>query len=154
LARKKSTNLTEAEQRPMEVLWTRGFGTVSEVAEALPKKPALAYNTILTTLRILEDKGYLLHTKHFRWIAGIESTRERKTERRRAATHPPHVEGAGINQPNMRTTERQIVFEAFHRAGSGIVGRQDFEADKRRNFDDIVVRLFDKKPAEIGDRDA
>ena len=33
------------------------------VAEALPKQPGLAYNTVLTTMRILEDKGYVRHTK-------------------------------------------------------------------------------------------
>jgi len=63
LARKKSLNLTEAEQRLMEVLWEKGSATVAEVAEALPKKLDLAYNTVLTTLRILEEKGYVRHTK-------------------------------------------------------------------------------------------
>jgi predicted transcriptional regulator len=61
--RKKSLNLTEAEQRLMEVLWTQGSATVTRVAEALPKTLKLAYNTVLTTLRILEEKGYVRHTK-------------------------------------------------------------------------------------------
>jgi predicted transcriptional regulator len=63
LARKKSPNLTEAELRLMDVVWEKGSATVAEVAEALPKRLGLAYNTVLTTLRILEDKGYLRHTK-------------------------------------------------------------------------------------------
>ena len=63
MARKKSQNLTEAELRLMDVLWDKGTATVSEVAEALPQNLGLAYNTVLTTLRILEDKGYLRHTK-------------------------------------------------------------------------------------------
>jgi len=63
LARKKSPNLTEAELRLMDVLWDKGPATVGEVAEALPKDLDLAYNTVLTTLRILEEKGYLEHTK-------------------------------------------------------------------------------------------
>ncbi len=46
----------------MEVLWEKGSATVAEVAEALPKKLGLAYNTVLTTLRILENKGYVRHT--------------------------------------------------------------------------------------------
>jgi predicted transcriptional regulator len=33
------------------------------VLEALPADPPLAYNTVLTTLRILEEKGYLKHKK-------------------------------------------------------------------------------------------
>jgi len=47
----------------MDVLWKKSPATVSEVAEALPKQLGLAYNTVLTTMRILEDKGYVRHTK-------------------------------------------------------------------------------------------
>src|SRR5436305_11489483 len=47
----------------MDVLWDRGAATVPEVDEALPNELSLAYNTVLTTLRILEDKGYLTHSK-------------------------------------------------------------------------------------------
>ena len=63
MARKRSPNLTEAELRLMDVLWDRGAATVAEVADALPKGLDLAYNTVLTTLRILEEKGYVAHTK-------------------------------------------------------------------------------------------
>ena len=63
MARRKSPNLTEAELRLMDVIWDRGSATVSEVAEALPKDLGLAYNTVLTTMRILEEKGYVRHTK-------------------------------------------------------------------------------------------
>jgi predicted transcriptional regulator len=62
LARKKSPNLTESELRLMEVIWQKGSATVAEVADGLPKSLGLAYNTVLTTLRILERKGYLRHT--------------------------------------------------------------------------------------------
>src|SRR5450755_2775026 len=47
----------------MDVIWEKGEATVAEVNEALPKALGLAYNTVLTTLRILEEKGYLSHTK-------------------------------------------------------------------------------------------
>lgn len=47
----------------MQVVWKKGSATVSDVAEALPKALGLAYNTVLTTMRILEDKGYVRHTK-------------------------------------------------------------------------------------------
>ena len=63
MARKKSLNLTEGELRLMDVIWEKGSATVAEVADALPKELGLAYNTVLTTLRILEEKGYLTHTK-------------------------------------------------------------------------------------------
>ncbi|MBV9440667.1 MAG: BlaI/MecI/CopY family transcriptional regulator, partial [Candidatus Eremiobacteraeota bacterium] len=51
---------TEAEYRLMAVLWERGESTVADVVEAIVDPP-LAYNTVLTTLRILEQKGYLRH---------------------------------------------------------------------------------------------
>jgi len=63
LARKKSPNLTEAELKLMHIVWEKDSATVSAVADALRGKPELAYNTVLTTLRILEHKGYLRHTK-------------------------------------------------------------------------------------------
>jgi predicted transcriptional regulator len=66
MARKTSPTLTEAELRLMNVLWTQGPSTVGDVVEALPDDVDLAYSTVLTTLRILEDKGYLRHAKEGR----------------------------------------------------------------------------------------
>jgi BlaI family transcriptional regulator, penicillinase repressor len=60
---RKSPTLTEAELRLMEVLWLRGPATVHQLLTLLPQKPALAYNSVLTTIRILEKKGYVQHIK-------------------------------------------------------------------------------------------
>ena len=60
---KQSPTLTEAELRIMNVLWPLGSGTVQQVLESLPGKPELAYNSVLTTIRILEKKGYIKHVK-------------------------------------------------------------------------------------------
>ena len=65
MARKKSPTLTEAELRLMEVLWDKRHATVAEVTEALPPPP-IAYNTVLTTMRILEQKGYVSHKEEGR----------------------------------------------------------------------------------------
>jgi predicted transcriptional regulator len=53
---KKPKSLTKAELRVMNVLWQLGRGTVAQVTAALPPPPA-AYTTVLTILRILEQKG-------------------------------------------------------------------------------------------------
>src|SRR5215470_18527679 len=58
-----STTLTEAELRLMNVLWQRGPATVHQLLQALPRNPVLAYNSVLTTVRILEKKGYVKHAK-------------------------------------------------------------------------------------------
>ncbi len=60
MARRRSATLTEAELRLMEVLWQRGRATVAEVTAVLPPPP-IAYNSVLTTMRILERKGYVAH---------------------------------------------------------------------------------------------
>ncbi len=46
----------------MDVLWLRGSGTVQQVLDSI-SPPALAYNSVLTTIRVLEKKGYLKHLK-------------------------------------------------------------------------------------------
>src|SRR5207248_4903423 len=47
----------------MNVLWPQGSGTVQQVLEALQDKTELAYNSVLTTVRVLEKKGYVRHVK-------------------------------------------------------------------------------------------
>jgi predicted transcriptional regulator len=63
LARPQSPTLTDAELRIMNVLWDKGACTVQHVLDSLATKPALAYNSVLTTIRILEKKGYVRHIK-------------------------------------------------------------------------------------------
>jgi predicted transcriptional regulator len=86
LARKKSPNLTEAELRLMNVIWKKRCVTVAKVAEALPNDPPLAYSTVLTTMRILEAKGYIRHTKQSRAFV-YEPVVERAQASTKAARH-------------------------------------------------------------------
>jgi len=60
---RQSETLTEAELRIMHVLWGKGSGTVQQVLDSIKEKPLLAYNSVLTTIRVLERKGYLKHLK-------------------------------------------------------------------------------------------
>jgi BlaI family transcriptional regulator, penicillinase repressor len=55
--------LTDAELRIMNVLWLKGSGTVQSILDSLPETQPLAYNSVLTTIRILERKGYVEHVK-------------------------------------------------------------------------------------------
>lgn len=62
--------LTDRETDIMNVVWDLGSATAGEVREAL--KDSLAYNTVLTMLRILEEKGHLRHEEQgraFRYYA-------------------------------------------------------------------------------------
>ncbi|RXH55171.1 BlaI/MecI/CopY family transcriptional regulator [Granulicella sibirica] len=63
---KKSITLTEAELRLMKVLWARGEIAVSGLVEAISDETPLAYTSVLTTIRILEKKGYVTHRQEAR----------------------------------------------------------------------------------------
>ncbi len=57
-------SFTDRELDIMGVLWDRGPATVAEVRDALAD--ALAYTTVLTVLRVLEEKGYVGHEEEGR----------------------------------------------------------------------------------------
>ena len=63
---KRSITLTEAELRLMRLLWARGESAVADLVRALPGETPLAYNSVLTTVRILEKKGYVEHRQEGR----------------------------------------------------------------------------------------
>ena len=54
-------SFTNRELDIMAVLWERGQATVAEVRDDL--RDELAYTTVLTILRTLEEKGYVGHEK-------------------------------------------------------------------------------------------
>jgi predicted transcriptional regulator len=58
---KRSITLTPAELRLMKVLWTRGESSVADMVAATSDETPLAYTSVLTTIRILEKKGYVTH---------------------------------------------------------------------------------------------
>lgn len=86
----------------MEVLWDRGEATVADVAKALPAKLDLAYNTVLTTLRILEEKGYVRH---------------RKPREARAFIYRPKV----ARDQAARSAVRELVHRFFGRSHEALV---------------------------------
>jgi predicted transcriptional regulator len=63
---RKSNTLTEAELRLMKILWRRGDSAVTDLLAAMPEGENLAYNSVLTTIRILEQKGYVEHRQEGR----------------------------------------------------------------------------------------
>jgi predicted transcriptional regulator len=54
--------LTPQELAIMKVIWGRDKATVRDVYEAIRDKRPIAYTTVMTMMRILEDKGYLKKT--------------------------------------------------------------------------------------------
>ena len=78
---KKSNTLTEAELRLMKILWERGESAVGELVAAMPDGEALAYNSVLTTVRILEQKGYVRHRQEGRAFLYVPCVAEQEASR-------------------------------------------------------------------------
>ena len=51
------SNLTGAEAEVMNVIWDQPSSSVPDILERMPRR--LAYTTVMTTVRILEDKGFV-----------------------------------------------------------------------------------------------
>ena len=80
---KRSITLTQAELRLMKILWDRGESTVAEMVAAISADEALAYTSVLTTIRILETKGYVSHRqggRAFRYSACIREIEASRSE--------------------------------------------------------------------------
>jgi predicted transcriptional regulator len=86
MPRAKSSQLTDAELRLMEVVWRKGGGTVADVVDGVEGEPPLSYSTVLTMLRILEQKGYLTHSKEGRAFVYRPKVR-REAARENAVVH-------------------------------------------------------------------
>ena len=63
---KPSITLTPAELRLMKALWTRGESAVAELVSHIADDAPIAYTSVLTTIRILETKGYVIHRQEGR----------------------------------------------------------------------------------------
>lgn len=67
----------------MRLLWARGESAVSDLVQALPKETRLAYTSVLTTIRILEKKGYVRHRQEgraFLYSACVAEQEARQSE--------------------------------------------------------------------------
>ena len=79
--------LTKAEEQVMQAIWKVGQGFANEIVTAV--EGGAAYNTVLTVVRILEQKGYVAHETFNRSIHAAAA------ERFRAALLRLVGEGAG-----------------------------------------------------------
>src|ERR1051325_3123049 len=60
--RRRSTTLTDQELEIMKIVWERDSATVRDVYEALLERRKVAYTTVMTMMKILEQKNYLRKT--------------------------------------------------------------------------------------------
>ena len=116
---KQSATFTEAELRIMEVLWCKGSGTVQQVLDWLPS--TLAYNSVLTTIRILEKKGYVKHTKDGR-----------------AHVYAPIVERKEATRFAIRNLVNRFFSDSHELLVLNILEDHDIDADELRRLREMI----------------
>jgi len=66
MARKNPKRLTALEAVIMDAVWSLSEATVRDVRNHLKPVKPMAYNTVLTMMRILRDKGFLVSKRNGR----------------------------------------------------------------------------------------
>jgi BlaI family transcriptional regulator, penicillinase repressor len=61
--KRKSATLTPLELDVMKIVWERERATVRDVYEAMLESRKIAYTTVMTMMKILEDKNFLKKTQ-------------------------------------------------------------------------------------------
>ena len=112
---------TDRELDVMAVLWERGSATVAEVREQLDD--VLAYTTVLTMLRILEEKGYVRHE-----------------DEGRAHRFIPLVERQAAGQSALRRVVRKLFGGSPELLLTQLVSDRDVTNDDVRRMRELLAR--------------
>lgn len=129
---KQSTTLTEAELRIMEVLWRKGASTVQQVVDGLSSP--LAYNSVLTTIRILEKKGHVTHAKDGR-----------------AHVYKPIINREAATRSEIRHLVSRFFRNSHEALVLNILENENIDAAKLKQLREMLDRS-DVRDAEKGDR--
>jgi predicted transcriptional regulator len=127
---RKSNTLTEAELRLMRLLWARGESAVSDLVAAIPVGEALAYTSVLTTVRILEQKGYVKHRQEGR-----------------AFLYSPCVEEREASRSEVRHMMQRFFGNSRERLLLSLLGDDEIDPDELQRLKDAIARATDDAPA-------
>jgi predicted transcriptional regulator len=126
---RKSITLTEAELRLMKLLWTRGESAVGDLVAAIPEGEALAYNSVLTTVRILEQKGYVRHRQEGR-----------------AFIYSACVEEHEAGRSEIRHMMQRFFGNSRERLLLSLLGDEEIDPEELRRLKEAIAQAPDDEP--------
>lgn len=133
---KKSITLTEAELRLMKILWRRGESAVTDLVAAMPDGESLAYNSVLTTIRILEQKGYVAHRQEGR-----------------AFVYRPCVAEAEASKSEVKHVLSRFFGNSREQLLLSLLGDEDISADELKRLKEAIENAApDAEPVIARDR--
>ena len=130
---KRSITLTEAELRLMRVLWVRGESAVAEMVVAVADETPLAYNSVLTTIRVLERKGYVTH----------------RTEGR-AFLYSPCIAQVEASRAEVQHMLGRFFGNSRERLLLSLLGDDEITPDELRRLKETIANAPEDLPAEAG----
>jgi BlaI family penicillinase repressor len=120
---------TDRELDVMGVLWDRGPSTVAEVREKLSDD--LAYTTVLTVLRVLEEKGHVGHE-----------------EEGRAHRYHALVARESAGESALRRLTRKLFSGSPELLLTQLVSDRDLTEDDVRRMRDLLDKRLEKEGGE------
>lgn len=130
---KPSNTLTQAELRLMKVLWARGESSVADMVTACSGDAPLAYTSVLTTIRILEQKGYVSHRQDGR-----------------AFLYSPSVAELEASRSEVRHILQRFFGNSRERLVLSLLGDDEISPDELRRLREAIAATPDEEaPAEV-----
>jgi predicted transcriptional regulator len=128
---KRSITLTQAELRLMRVLWDRGESTVADMVSATADEGPLAYTSVLTTIRVLESKGYVTHRQDGRAFLYTSSIGEQEASR-----------------SEVRHVLQRFFGNSRERLLLSLLGDQEITPEELKRLKEAIAEIPDEVPEE------
>ncbi len=116
------------------MLWTRGESAVSDLVAAMPEGESLAYTSVLTTVRILEQKGYVRHRQEGR-----------------AFLYSPCVEEQEASRSEVRHMMQRFFGNSRERLLLSLLGDDEIDAEELQRLKEAIARAADDLNPTHGD---
>jgi predicted transcriptional regulator len=120
----------------MKMLWVRGESAVSDLVAAMEGE-ALAYTSVLTTVRILEQKGYVRHRQEGR-----------------AFLYSPCVQEQEASRSEIRHMMQRFFGNSRERLLLSVLGDEEIDAEELQRLKEAIAQAADESNPTHGDEAA
>lgn len=117
------------------MLWERGESAVSDLVAAIPEGEELAYTSVLTTIRILEQKGYVRHRQEGR-----------------AFLYSTCVEEYEASRSEIRHMMQRFFGNSRERLLLSLLGDDDIDPEELQRLKQAIAGAADEAPGDHASR--
>ena len=116
----------------MKLLWSRGESAVSDLVSAAAPDGELAYTSVLTTIRILETKGYVRHRQEGR-----------------AFLYSAMIGEAEASRSEVRHVLERFFGNSRERLLLSLLGDEEVSAEELRRLKEAIASAPDEMAEEV-----